>query len=76
MNDAEEVTVMQRSEVSSQQFCGETNRRMAGFRKRVLTVRPSLAVPLVLANQSVAVEVFCQQVSKYVLSEACVVCVR
>jgi hypothetical protein len=53
---------MQQSEFSSQQFYGETNRRKAGFKKRVLTVRPSLAAPLVWAYRSVAVEVFCLQV--------------
>jgi len=70
--DAKEATVMQQREFSSQQFSGETKRRVADFRKRVLTVRPSLAVPQVLAYRSVAVEAFCQQMSQYMQS----VCVR
>lgn len=48
MKGVQEMAVMQQSEVSLQQFSGETKRRKADFRKSVLTVRPSLAVPLVL----------------------------
>jgi hypothetical protein len=59
VNDTKEVAVMQRSDVSSQRFCGETNCLMAGFSKRVLTVRPSLALPLLLTYRSVAVVLFC-----------------
>jgi hypothetical protein len=72
VKDATEVVVVQQPGLSSQKVPGETERRQARFRKRVLTFRPSLAVPLILAYRSVVVEVFCQQVSHYMQSGECV----
>jgi hypothetical protein len=71
VKDATEVVVVQQCGLSLQKFPGETERRQAGFRKRVLTFRPSLAVPLVLAYLSVVAEVSSVSVTLHAVRGVC-----